>query len=402
MVNKRGAPVNPYCADGAGKGICIKTHGSACHLKERPYPASMTMEPRILVSRPAERALRVAVILPCFNEAQSIGHVVEEFRAALPQAEVYIVDNASTDLTRYEARQAGAHVIVEHRRGKGHVVRRMFADVEADIYVIADGDGTYDAASAPMLIDHLLREHADMAIGARIPVQGSAFPKGHRIGNVLFNRAYRILFGGEFRDIFSGYRIMTRRFVKSFPAISRGFEIETELSVHAGQLHLPTVEIGTPYRARSHGSHSKLRTFTDGLKIAFGCLTLARETRPMFTYGLMAAFLALISVGLAIPIFETYFETGLVPRFPTAILATGLMLLAAIFLICGLILQSLTIARIEQKRILYLGLEGPPIMADDAMLAALSRADHDVAHANPPITQPDAKTKLVLRTMNSE
>ena len=362
----------------------------------------MTADSCLHVQPQTERDVRIAVILPCFNEAQAIAKVVRQFREVLPTATIYVFDNASTDLTRHEARMAGAHVIVEHRRGKGHVVRRMFADVEADIYVMADGDGTYDADSAPMLIAHLLREHADMAIGARIPVQGKAFPKGHKFGNALFNKTYRMLFGGEFRDIFSGYRVMTRRFVKSFPAISRGFEIETELSVHAGQLHLPTVEIGTPYGARDEGSHSKLRTFVDGIKIAYGFMTLARETRPMFFYGAMGSVLALASVILAIPIFKTYIETGLVPRFPTAILSTGMMLLAAIFLICGLILQSLTISRIEQKRILYLGLEGPPIMDDEAIAAALARSDEDATQAKPPMIQPDAKTKLVLRTMNSE
>lgn len=362
----------------------------------------MTADPRITPTRTATAHPLIAVIMPCFNEARSISRAIAEFRAALPTAEIYIFDNASTDLTRDIAKQAGAHVIVEYQRGKGHVVRRMFADVEADIYVMADGDGTYDAQSAPRLIAHMLREHADMAIGARVPVQGAAYPKGHRFGYALFNIAFRTLFNGHFRDIFSGYRIMTRRFVKSFPAISRGFEIETELSVHAGQLHIPTVEISTPYCAREEGSHSKLRTFADGFRIAYGFLRLARETRPLLVYGSIAALFAATSLLLAWPIFQTYLATGLVPRFPTAILATGLMLIAAIASICGLILQSLTISRIEQKRILYLGLEGPPhIDAFDA-IPSVPRADRHSCKANPAITQPDAKTKLVLRTMNSE
>lgn len=350
-------------------------------------------------SRP--NAARIAVILPCFNEAEAIESVIRDFRAALPQAEIYVFDNGSTDLTRQRAQAAGAHVVVEYRRGKGHVVRRMFADVDADIYVMADGDGTYDAAAAPMLIAHMLREHADMAIGARRPMQGAAYPKGHRLGNLLFNRTFRVLFGGEFRDIFSGYRVMSRRFVKSFPAISRGFEIETELSVHAGQLNIPTVEIATNYKARGEGSESKLRTIADGVRIARSFLLLARETRPMLVYGGMAGAFALTSVLLSIPIFRTYLATGLVPRFPTAILATGLMLMAGIASICGLILQSLTISRIEQKRILYLGLDGLPM--DGAEKDALDvRAENHSANAKTPITQPEANTKLVLRTINSE
>jgi glycosyltransferase involved in cell wall biosynthesis len=362
----------------------------------------MTADPRFASTRPVEHAARIAVILPCFNEAAAIGQVIRDFRDALPTATIHVFDNASTDLTRQEALAAGASLIVEYERGKGHVVRRMFADVDADIYVMADGDGTYDASAAPMLIAHMLREHADMAIGARIPVHGAAFPKGHSFGNALFNRFYRLLFGGSSRDIFSGYRIMTRRFVKSFPAISRGFEIETELSVHAGQLNIPTVELGTRYQARGAASESKLRTFADGFRIAYGFLRLARETRPMLVYGSLAFGFAALALILTLPIFRTYLATGLVPRFPTAILATGLMLLSAVSLTCGLILQSLTLFRIEQKRILYLGLAGPP-SADDAFSAEQeARSANQAQSANPPMIKPDANTKLVLRTINSE
>ena len=362
----------------------------------------MTADPRLASTRPAPTAARIAVILPCFNEASAIAQVIRDFQQALPTATIHVFDNGSTDLTRQEALAAGASVVVEYERGKGHVVRRMFADVDADLYVMADGDGTYDANAARMLIDHMLREHADMAIGARIPVQGHAFPKGHTFGNALFNRFYRILFGGSFRDIFSGYRVMTRRFVKSFPAISRGFEIETELSVHAGQLNIPTVELGTRYSARGAHSESKLRTFVDGLRIACGFLRLARETRPMLVYGLLSLAFAALAIILAIPIFHTYLATGLVPRFPTAILATGLMLLSAVTLTCGLILQSLTLARIEQKRILYLGLAGPPNADDVFRSEAETRSDHHAYNAETPTIQPDANMKLVLRTMNSE
>lgn len=362
----------------------------------------MTADPRLASMSPVESAARIAVILPCFNEAAAIAQVIRDFRHALPTAEIYVFDNGSTDLTRQEALVAGASVIVEYERGKGHVVRRMFADVDADIYVMADGDGTYDASVAPMLIAHLLREHADMAIGARIPLHGAAFPKGHRFGNALFNRFYRLLFGGSFRDIFSGYRVMTRRFVKSFPAISRGFEIESELSVHAGQLNIPCVEIGTHYKARGAESESKLRTFTDGFRIAYGFLRLARETRPMLVYGTLAFAFAALAVILTIPIFHTYLATGLVPRFPTAILATGLMLMSAVSLTCGLILQSLTLFRIEQKRILYLGLQGPP-SAEDVFTSDMdARPASQTLRADPPMIQPEANTKLMLRTMNSE
>lgn len=355
----------------------------------------------VFQQRPGD-PLRIAVILPCFNEAEAIGTVVEDFRRALPKATIYVFDNGSTDLTRQRAEEAGAIVIVEYTRGKGHVVRRMFADVDADLYVMADGDGTYDTTAAPMLIAHLLNEHADMAIGARVPVQGAAFRRGHQFGNRLFNAAYRFLFDGTYSDIFSGYRVMTRRFVKSFPAISRGFEIETELSVHAGQLNIPVVEAGTAYRARGEGSASKLHTLRDGFRIAKSFFMLARETRPVLIYCSMAILLAFSGLFLALPIFQTYLETGLVPRLPTAVLATGLMLLAALQLTCGLILQSLTIARIEQKRILYLGLDGPPIDAAARQSAFAPRSDHQVDKAKPAMIQPDVNTKLVLRTMNSE
>lgn len=377
-------------------------HGSACCDGGLAYPAVMTADPRLSNQRTAPSALRIAVILPCFNEAAAIAQVIRDFRAALPTATIHVFDNGSTDLTRQKALAEGAELIVEYERGKGHVVRRMFADVEADLYVMADGDGTYDAAAAPMLIAHLLREHADMAIGARIPVRGAAFPKGHRFGNAAFNLLYRFLFGGRFRDIFSGYRVMTRRFVKSFPAISRGFEIETELSVHAGQLNIPTVELGTNYAARGDNSESKLRTFVDGIRIAFGFVRLARETRPLFVYGTLALLFASAGVILSIPVFRTYLATGLVPRFPTAILSMGLMLLSAVSLTCGLILQSLTLFRIEQKRILYLGLEGPPHTDEGFIAGLVARPESQAASAKPPITQPEANTKLVLRTMNSE
>jgi glycosyltransferase involved in cell wall biosynthesis len=298
--------------------------------------------------------LSIAVLLPCHNEAPTVGDVVRRFRAALPQATVYVFDNASSDDTARRAALAGARVYREPRKGKGNVVRRMFADVDADIYVMADGDGTYDPADAPTLIANLLGGRVDMVVGTRKGVTADAGRSGHGVGNLLFNGLYRHLFGDQFSDIFSGYRVFSRRFVKSFPAISSGFEIETEMSVHASQLGIPTLEVPLDYGRRPEGSKSKLNSVRDGMKILLTFVLLLKETRPVIFFGLLSAVLALTGLILALPIFATWLETGLVPRFPTAMLSTGLMLLAALSAACGLILDSLTRARIEQKRILYL------------------------------------------------
>ena len=263
-------------------------------------------------------------------------------------------DNASTDDTAERARLAGADVFREPRPGKGNVVRRMFAEIDADVYVMADGDGTYDAASAPKLVAMIVDDHLDMAIGARQNVLQDAHRTGHAFGNRLFNRIYSTLFGAEYGDIFSGYRAFSRRFVKSFPALSTGFEIETELSVHASQLKLPTAEIVLPYGKRPEGSSSKLRSVRDGARILSMFFFLLKETRPALFFGALAAACTALSVGLAVPLVQTWFETGLVPRMPTAILCTGLMLIACLMTTCGLILDSLARARTEQKRILYL------------------------------------------------
>jgi hypothetical protein len=302
---------------------------------------------------------RVAVVLPCHNEAAAIARVVGEFRAALPHARIIVFDNASTDATAAIAAEAGAEVHYEPRPGKGNVVRRMFADIDADIYLMADGDGTYDAASAPELVACVERDNVDMAIGARAGIGQEAHRRGHALGNRLFNRLYCALFGGGFDDIFSGYRAFSRRFVKSFPALSSGFEIETELSVHASQLKLPTAEIPLPYGKREEGSSSKLRTFRDGLRILGTFALLLKETRPALFFGALGGAAALLAIGLAIPIFATFFETGLVPRMPTVILCTGLTLFATLMGACGLILDSLARARVEQKRILYLTFPAP-------------------------------------------
>ncbi len=301
----------------------------------------------------------IAVVLPCYNEERSIADVVQDFRDALPEARIYVFDNASNDRTAEIAQASGAMVVHEPRRGKGNVVRRMFAEVDADIYVMADGDGTYDAAGAPALVRELIAKRLDMVVGTRAGVTDDAGRRGHAVGNRIFNSLFRHLFGNDFSDIFSGYRVLSRRFVKSFPALSPGFEIETEMSVHAGQLRMPVGEIALPYGRRLEGSPSKLRTFTDGFKILLTFLLLLRETRPTVFYGVLAAFCAVLGFVLAFPVLITFLETGLVPRLPTAVLATGLVIMAGLLMVCGLILGSLTFSRVEQKRILYLGIPGP-------------------------------------------
>jgi hypothetical protein len=311
--------------------------------------------------REAARRLtpRVAVVLPCHNEATSIARVVREFQSALPKARVIVFDNASSDETARIAREAGAEVFFEPRPGKGNVVRRIFADIDADIYVMADGDGTYDATAAPRLVAAVAEDNVDMVVGARAEVFEEAHRRGHAMGNRLFNRVYTALFGAGFADIFSGYRAFSRRFVKSFPALSSGFEIETELSVHASQLKLPTAEILLPYGAREEGSASKLHTIRDGARILLTFALLLKETRPAAFFGSLAAVTMIAAMGLAGPILTTYAETGLVPRLPTVILCTGLTLCAALMGVCGLILDSLARARVEQKRILYLAMTAP-------------------------------------------
>ena len=303
-----------------------------------------------------EAAPSVAVILPCHNEGGTIGAVIAAFAAALPAARIIVFDNASSDDTAMRASEAGAEVYFEKRKGKGNVVRRMFADIEADIYLMADGDGTYDAASAPRLIRMIAEDGCDMAVGARQNVHSDAHRNGHAIGNKLFNKLYGTLFGAEFGDIFSGYRAFSRRFVKSFPALSSGFEIETELSVHAGALKLPTGEIDLPYGKRPEGSTSKLRTFRDGWRILRTFGFLLKETRPALFFGLPAALLCGLSLLLATPLLFTWLETGLVPRLPTALFCVGLMLASGLLATSGLILDSLARSRVEQKRILYLAI----------------------------------------------
>jgi len=303
---------------------------------------------------PAGAPLRIAVLLPCYNEEAAIARTVAGFRAALPEAAIYVYDNNSSDRTGEVAAAAGAIVRTERMQGKGHVVRRMFADVEADVYVMADGDSTYDAAAAPSLVAKLVEEKLDMVVGARRDAVEEAYRRGHRLGNRLFNGLLSRLFGRTFSDIFSGYRVFSRRFAKSFPALARGFETETEISVHALELAMPVAEVVTVYGARPEGSQSKLNTYRDGWRILKTILHLVRIERPVLFYGGFGLLLAAIAVGISIPLVITWIETGLVPRFPTAILATGLMIVAFMSFMCGLILDTVVRGRREVRRLFYL------------------------------------------------
>jgi glycosyltransferase involved in cell wall biosynthesis len=303
--------------------------------------------------------LRIAVLLPCYNEAAAVAQTVASFRASLPEAMVYVYDNNSTDRTREAAAAAGATVRTERMQGKGHVVRRMFADVEADIYVMADGDATYDAAAAPELVRRLIEERLDMVVGARRSEVEDAYRRGHRFGNRLMTGILANIFGRTFSDILSGYRVFSRRFVKSFPALSRGFEIETEISVHALELAMPVGEVVTAYAARPEGSQSKLSTWRDGWRIMRTIGHLFRIERPVLFYGGFGVFLAALALVLAVPLAITYAETGLVPRFPTAVLVTGLMIVAFMSFMCGLILDTVVRGRREVRRMAYLALPAP-------------------------------------------
>lgn len=310
------------------------------------------------------RDVRIAVLVPCYNEAESVDAVVADFRRVLPGATVYVYDNGSSDDTASIARSAGAVVRREPRRGKGQVVRRMFADVEADIYVLVDGDDTYDADSAPGMIELLRRESLDVVNGRRVAVEQEAYRFGHRAGNRWISSMVGASFGRSFEDLLSGYRVFSRRFVKSFPAMTKGFEIETETAVHALELSLPVAEVDTPYQARREGGESKLSTVRDGLRIAAAITWLLKEVRPLLTFGLFAVACALAGLGFGIPVIIEYLETGLVLRFPTAILATGLMILAMVSLVAGLIMDSVSRGRREAKRMRYLALPPPPGIAN--------------------------------------
>ncbi len=303
--------------------------------------------------------VRIAVLVPCMNEEAAIEKVVVAFKSSLPTATVYVYDNNSTDRTIEVARQAGAVVRRETLQGKGHVVRRMFSDIDADVYVLVDGDDTYDATAAPSMVNRLLDEQLDMVNGARQTQIEEAYRPGHRLGNAVLTGLVALIFGDRLHDLLSGYRVFSRRYVKSFPALATGFETETELTVHALELRMPLAEVQTKYKDRPAGSVSKLRTFRDGFRILKTIINLMKGERPLLFFSLTAAVLALLSLGLAIPIVITYRNTGLVPRFPTAILSSGIMIVAFLCLFCGLILDTVTHGRREMKRLRYLEIGAP-------------------------------------------
>jgi glycosyltransferase involved in cell wall biosynthesis len=301
----------------------------------------------------------VAVLVPCYNEERTIAKVVRDFRIALPGAAIFVYDNNSSDHTIQAAKEAGATVYSVPHRGKGRVVRRMFSDIEAATYVLVDGDATYDAPSAAIMIARLVLEKLDMVVATRSNQDAMAFRPGHQTGNRLFTAFITWMFGESFTDIFSGYRVFSRRFVKSFPALSSGFEIETELTVHALELALPVGEVATPYSSRPDGSVSKLNTWRDGFRILWTVVRLFRAERPLAFFGFAGITLALIAVSIAVPLFITYLQEGLVPRLPTALLATGLMLVSFLSIAVGLILDTVTRGRREAKLIAYLTLSAP-------------------------------------------
>jgi glycosyltransferase involved in cell wall biosynthesis len=322
----------------------------------------MTTAEMLLGAKPAlnlPESHRIAVLVPCYNEEKAITKVVADFRAALPHAPIYVYDNNSQDRTVEMAREAGAVVRRELHQGKGHVVRRMFTDVEADIYVLVDGDATYDAPSVRTMIDRLFEDRLDMVVAARVDQEVAAYRPGHRAGNWLLTSFVTVVFGRAFTDMLSGYRVFSRRFVKSFPVLSGGFEIETELTVHALELELPVAEVETPYYARPVGSASKLNTWSDGFRILWTIGRLYRSERPLQFFSAIAGVLAIVAIVLAIPIVATFLREGIVPRFPTAILATGLMLAALLSFVAGLILDTVTRGRRELKLLAYLAHRAP-------------------------------------------
>ena len=334
-----------------------RERAEAMEFRPVPSAASTAGGEAVLTTQQLDRfiaTLEVAVVIPCYNEALSIARVVEGFRTSLPNARIFVYDNRSTDETSVVARRAGAIVRAEPWPGKGNVVRRMFADVDADVYVMVDGDGTYDSRDAATMVRRLVADHLDMVVGTRRNVYENAHRKGHGFGNKMFNGFYRRLFGPLFTDIFSGYRVFSRRFVKSFPAVSSGFEIETEMAVQASQLRMPIAEIETAYGEREEGSFSKLNTYRDAFRILLTQLLLFKEIRPLRFFGYIGIALTVVALVLAYPLVTKFIETGLVERQPTAILVTGIMLMAAISLLAGLILDSVANGRLEQKRLAYL------------------------------------------------
>lgn len=306
-------------------------------------------------------ALEIAVLIPCYNEEAAVAKVIADFRSNLPGARIVVLDNNSQDRTAEVARSSGAQVIAVPLQGKGNAVRRGFADIQADVYVLVDGDDTYDAAAAPDLVQKLLDERLDMVVGARRDQQVAAYRPGHRFGNVLLTRTAGFLFGNAFDDMLSGYRVFSRRYVRSFAAHAHGFEIETELAVHALQLRMPVAEVDTLYGVRPEGSHSKLSTWRDGWRILRTIGKLFKSERPLLFFSIGFFIAELLAFGLAIPLLTTYMETGLVPRFPTAILCVALSLSGLLLLACGLVLDTVTRGRIEAKHLTYLSVAGTVI-----------------------------------------
>ncbi|HEX4262370.1 MAG TPA: glycosyltransferase family 2 protein [Acetobacteraceae bacterium] len=298
--------------------------------------------------------LRIAVMIPCYNEEHAIANVISDLRRAVPEASVFVFDNNSSDDTIAVARAAGAEVCSEPQQGKGHVVRRMFADVEADVYVLIDGDDTYDAATAPEMIRKLVEERLDMVTGTRVSTIEAAYRRGHRLGNRVLTGIVRHIFGDRITDMLSGYRVFSRRFVKSFPALSTGFETETEFTIHALELNMPLGEVETAYKDRPAGSASKLRTYVDGMRILRAIVLLVKEERPLQFFSAAGGVLMLCALALGLPVVAEYWQTHLVPRLPTAVLAAALILLAFLSMACGLILDSVALARKEAKRLAYL------------------------------------------------
>lgn len=316
----------------------------------------MSLEKRV------SRSIRTVVLVPCYNEEITIGTVVADFRKSLPEADIYVYDNNSTDRTIEVARNAGAIIRTEKMKGKGHVIRRMFSDIDADYYIVVDGDATYEAAAAPALLHAAMTEGLDMVNGARVTDREAAYRRGHVLGNRVLTGLVTFVFGRRLSDMLSGYRVFSRRFVKSFPALSAGFETETEFTVHALELGMPIGEISTAYVERPPGSTSKLRTYSDGILILKTIINLVKQERPLMFFSTIALLFTLLGLALGTPVILTYLETGLVPRLPTALLATGSMILAALSLVCGLILDSITLGRQEQKRMHYLSLPAPILL----------------------------------------
>ncbi len=313
--------------------------------------------------------VKIAVLIPCYNEAVAIANVVRDFKAALPDAAIYVFDNNSSDNTFQEALTAGANVRMETQQGKGHVVRRMFRDIDADFYLMVDGDDTYDAGLAPDMLKMAMSGPYDLVNCVRRETEDAAYREGHRLGNWLLTGVVRRIFGNRILDMLSGYKVFSRRFVKSFPALSTGFDIETELTVHTLELAMPAAHIEGLYRGRPAGSESKLRTYRDGWRILMLILKLVRHERPMVFFGVLAGLLASLALGLMWPVLLTYLETGLVPRFPTAFLSMGIMLLASLSLFTGIILDTVTRGRKELRMLTYLQHPAPVFVADDGLTA---------------------------------